>query len=276
MERNVTSQAEEIEALCSIYEAQWKTEDEATRNYSIEIIEGNYHVTLYITLPPEYPSDSPPVYLISAPDLNQNVKIEICNELENLYLENIGESIIYQWIEKIKDILQSKVSLADVEEEETVCKKKQKYRYHKHKQKVVQETLVVPLAVQVPEIIHGEIITDRKSTFQGHVATITSVDEVRLVMSALLENKKIENATHNIYAYRICVGQCMIQDCEDDGETQAGGRLLHLLQIVDAKNVMVVVSRWYGGIHLGSDRFRHINNAARRVLELAGHISKKK
>lgn len=273
MEQNVTSQAEEIEALCSIYESQWKTEDEATRSYSIEVVEGTHHVTLYVTLPPEYPSDSPPVYLISAPDLNQNIKMEISNELENLYLENIGENIIYQWIEKIKEILQSKFGLhATEEEEETVSKKKHK----RNKQKVVQETLVVPLAVQVPDIIHGEIITDRKSTFQGHVATITSVEEVRLVMSALLENKKIENATHNIYAYRICVGQCMIQDCEDDGETQAGGRLLHLLQIVDAKNVMVVVSRWYGGIHLGSDRFRHINNAARQVLELAGHISKKK
>ena len=27
---------------------------------------------------------------------------------------------------------------------------------------------------------------------------------------------------------------------------QAGGRLLHLLQIVNASDVMVVVSRWYG------------------------------
>lgn len=49
-----------------------------------------------------------------------------------------------------------------------------------------------------------------------------------------------------------------------------------MFQIVDAKNVMVVVSRWYGGTHLGPDRFRHINNAARQVLELAGHVSKKK
>ena len=28
------------------------------------------------------------------------------------------------------------------------------------------------------------------------------------------------------------------QDCDDDGEAAAGGRLLHLLQIVDAKNVV--------------------------------------
>jgi hypothetical protein len=27
------------------------------------------------------------------------------------------------------------------------------------------------------------------------------------------------------------------------------------------------VSRWYGGIHLGPDRFKHINNCARNVLQ---------
>lgn len=36
----------------------------------------------------------------------------------------------------------------------------------------------------------------------------------------------------------------MLQDCDDDGETHAGGRLLHFLQIVDVINVAVVVSRW--------------------------------
>ena len=35
----------------------------------------------------------------------------------------------------------------------------------------------------------------------------------------------------------------LISDCDDDGESQAGGRVAHLLAIVDAENVMVVVSR---------------------------------
>jgi putative IMPACT (imprinted ancient) family translation regulator len=35
---------------------------------------------------------------------------------------------------------------------------------------------------------------------------------------------------------------------------------------------MVVVTRWYGGVHLGPDRFRHIKNAARQVLDMAGLI----
>lgn len=35
---------------------------------------------------------------------------------------------------------------------------------------------------------------------------------------------------------------------------------------------MVVVTRWYGGIHLGPDRFKHINNLARNILEEHGYI----
>ena len=65
------------------------------------------------------------------------------------------------------------------------------------------------------------------------------------------------------------------QDCDDDGESAAGGRMLHLLQMVDARNVVVVVSRWYGGILLGPARFTHINNAARDLLNECGYIAAK-
>ena len=48
-----------------------------------------------------------------------------------------------------------------------------------------------------------------------------------------MENRKIAHATHNIRAYRIYRENTnsFIQDCEDDGESQAGSRLLHLLQV---------------------------------------------
>ncbi len=35
-----------------------------------------------------------------------------------------------------------------------------------------------------------------------------------------------------------------MQDSDDDGESAAGGRLLHMLQIAGAENVVVIVSRW--------------------------------
>lgn len=93
-------------------------------------------------------------------------------------------------------------------------------------------------------------------------------------MQALLADRKIARATHNIMAYRFSdKNGRVVQDNDEDGETAAGGRLAHLLEIVDAKNVVVVISRWYGGIQLGPDRFKHINNVARTLLEREGLIT---
>eukprot|EP00951_Prasinocladus_malaysianus_P034768 scaffold353390_cov40-Prasinocladus_malaysianus.AAC.1 len=76
-------------------------------------------------------------------------------------------------------------------------------------------------------------------------------------------------------AYRIhCPKRnTFLQDNDEDGETAAGGRLAHLLQLVDARDVVVVVSRWYGGVKLGPARFTHINNAARELLLENGYIA---
>lgn len=48
------------------------------------------------------------------------------------------------------------------------------------------------------------------------------------------------------------------------------------LQMMDVWNVIVVVSRWFGGIHIGPDRFKHINSAARDGIVKAGFEKKKK
>jgi putative IMPACT (imprinted ancient) family translation regulator len=44
------------------------------------------------------------------------------------------------------------------------------------------------------------------------------------------------------------------------------------MQLIDVWNVMVVVTRWYGGIHLGPDRFRIINSVAREALVVGGFV----
>ena len=133
-----------------------------------------------------------------------------------------------------------------------------------------------------PVIAHGESVVDRKSVFQGHCAAIQRVEHVDAFLCKLKENKKIENAFHNMWAYRIDKGDpnartagksaSIVQDCDDDGENAAGGRLLSLLQILNVVNVMVVVTRWYGGVQLGPARFKHINNAARDALVKGGFV----
>lgn len=134
-----------------------------------------------------------------------------------------------------------------------------------------------------PNIVHGESVIDRKSVFQGHCASIQRLEHVDMFLSELKENKKIANAFHNMWAYRIdrsdptartaSKSASIVQDCDDDGEQAAGGRLLSLLQILNVVNVMVVVTRWYGGIQLGPARFKHINNAARDSLVKGGFVT---
>ncbi|CAG8508349.1 2852_t:CDS:2 [Diversispora eburnea] len=130
--------------------------------------------------------------------------------------------------------------------------------------------------LKIDKIIKNEVdkkfkelfIPGQRSVFVAHLAPVNNISEVNLVRETLMLNKKVAKATHNIMAYRII---------RDDGiliqETAAGGRLLHLLQLVNAKNIIVIVSRWYGGIQLGADRFKDINNVARDLLEKCGYVN---
>jgi putative IMPACT (imprinted ancient) family translation regulator len=66
-------------------------------------------------------------------------------------------------------------------------------------------------------------------------------------------------------------------DNDDDGEDGAGARLAQLLQMRQEMNVLVVVSRWFGGIHLGPRRFAHITSVAQAALsEFHGEIQTSK
>ncbi|KAL0950180.1 hypothetical protein HGRIS_010173 [Hohenbuehelia grisea] len=123
------------------------------------------------------------------------------------------------------------------------------------------------------QIFEAEPITDRRSAFVGRACRISRPSEVPIILSHLMSDRKISRAAHPIInAWRCQVGSILHQDNDDDGETAAGGRLAHLLQILDVNDVLIVVTRYFGGIHLGPDRFKHINQAARNALELGGFL----
>jgi len=129
----------------------------------------------------------------------------------------------------------------------------------------------------------SDVVIELKSVFIARCAPVSSPDQAKLFLQHLLDtDKKVRSATHNITAWRI-KGENGVtyQDCDDDGETAAGGRVLHLMQLMDIWNVMVVVTRWYGGHQLGPKRFSIINTVARDVFVKGGffkedNITKKK
>ncbi|XP_066148498.1 protein IMPACT-B-like [Euwallacea fornicatus] len=265
---NIVQQLEELEVLEAIFPDKWKKCERPNEPFSMRI---NKDVELWIEFNKEYPSHMPPHYELWAPKLSRSQKDLIDEKFKEIYELNRGYPIIFQWIEKLKEIVEASVP----------AKKNGK---NNPKNKFVMDNMIndrlekrrsnnkTSLAEEKcdREITHGEPITDRKSTFQGHVCRVTDESQVKQMLDTLLENKKISQAKHNILAYRIAKGNLIISDCDDDGENHAGGRLLHLLEILDAKNVAVVVTRWFGGIHLGPDRFKHISNAARQTLVKSG------
>jgi len=120
--------------------------------------------------------------------------------------------------------------------------------------------------------ISGEPLLDKKSSFQAHICKVYSESEVQESLHQLLtSSSKIQRASHNMYAWRVNEtmpdGRTVIKhDNDDDGEALAGRKLAFLLDMRKDMNVLVVVSRWFGGIHLGPKRFAHIVNVSRKLL----------
>ncbi|KAI6901518.1 UPF0029-domain-containing protein [Hortaea werneckii] len=123
-----------------------------------------------------------------------------------------------------------------------------------------------------PPWILSDVISEKKSVFIARAAPVKSIETAKQYLAHLLAtDKKVAKATHNITAWRIRGENAVqYQDCDDDGETAAGGRVLHLLELMGVWDAMVVVTRWYGGVQLGPDRFRIINQTARDALVKGG------
>lgn len=91
----------------------------------------------------------------------------------------------------------------------------------------------------------SEVVSEKKSVFVARAAAVYSVEQGKGYLAHLLAtDKKVAKATHNITAWRIHgENGVQFQDCNDDGESAAGGRVLHLLELMGVWNVMVVVTR---------------------------------
>lgn len=141
----------------------------------------------------------------------------------------------------------------------------------------LQETYEPPhdaTSDEAPPWTLSDVVVEMKSVFVARCAPVTSPDQAKEYLQHLLDSdKKVAKATHNITAHRI-KGEngATYQDCDDDGESAAGGRLLHLMQLMDLWNVTVVVTRWYGGQKLGPARFGIINTVARDAFVKGGFV----
>ncbi|MCD5390154.1 MAG: YigZ family protein [Candidatus Pacebacteria bacterium] len=112
-----------------------------------------------------------------------------------------------------------------------------------------------------------KIITDRRSVYSVSIALVNNREQIK---DFLKKTKKLKNhykATHHTWAVRISNGGVMYESKNDGGETGAGNVILRILQKKNMINTVVCVTRWYGGIKLESDRFKHVQNATLYALE---------
>ena len=94
-------------------------------------------------------------------------------------------------------------------------------------------------------------ITEKKSRFIAHTRPVKSEEEARAFIEEI--KKKYYDARHNVFAYQIGEKN-ELKRFSDDGEPQgtAGMPVLSVLSSEDIKNTAVVVTRYFGGILLGT------------------------
>lgn len=115
---------------------------------------------------------------------------------------------------------------------------------------------------------------EKKSVFIGHVKRVQSEEEAKEFVSKVKSSHK--EARHNVFAYIIGVNKG-IQRYSDDGEPQGTGGIpiLEVLKKSDLTDVVVVVTRYFGGILLGTGGLaRAYSKGAVLAIEQSGVVEK--
>ncbi len=108
------------------------------------------------------------------------------------------------------------------------------------------------------------LLTDKGSKYAVSGTPVTSKPEAVSALKALKRSKKYAKATHNTWAVLLRDGTPLKND---DGETGAGMVILRMLERENLHDHLVIVTRWYGGVKLGGDRFRHVQTCVRAYMD---------
>lgn len=126
----------------------------------------------------------------------------------------------------------------------------------------------------------------RGSEFLGHVAPADTVAEAEAFVETV--ETEYDDATHNVPAYRVPAGaasertpgdgEMLREYSDDDGEPggSAGKPALNVLEKREVRNVVAVVTRYYGGTNLGVGGLaRAYSRAVTDAIDEAGLIEQR-
>ncbi len=116
-------------------------------------------------------------------------------------------------------------------------------------------------------ILYERIIEDRGSRYSVSIGKVQGREEIKTFLKTLKSKKKYAKATHNSWAARITHKGSVYETKSDDGETGAGMVILRVMQKENITDCIICVTRWFGGIKLQNDRFKHLQNATKYAIK---------
>lgn len=115
-------------------------------------------------------------------------------------------------------------------------------------------------------VLLEQIIEDRGSRYSVSYGRVKSREDIKLFLKQLKKNKKYAKATHNTWATRISNDGAIYETKSDDGEVGAGMVILRIMQKEQVSDCIICVTRWFGGVKLMNDRFKHVQEATKYAI----------
>ena len=116
-----------------------------------------------------------------------------------------------------------------------------------------------------------KIISDRGSKYSVCIGKVLGKEDIKTFLKRLKKNKKYAKATHNTWATRITHDGAVYETKSDDGEVGAGMVVLRVMQKENVTDCVICVTRWFGGIKLMGDRFKHVQDATSFAIKQIGN-----
>lgn len=116
-------------------------------------------------------------------------------------------------------------------------------------------------------------IEEKRSKFIASIFYVETIEEVENTIKQV--KKKYYDAKHNCYAYIINEKGNILKRFSDDGEPSgtAGSPILNTIEKNNLYNVLIIVTRYFGGILLGTGGLvRAYTEAAIKSIEKAGIV----
>jgi len=117
-------------------------------------------------------------------------------------------------------------------------------------------------------------IVEKKSKFIANIFYVETEEQAETKIKEL--KKKYFDARHNCIAFRVIEDGNIVERFSDDGEPSgtAGAPMLNILQKNNLCNILVVVTRYFGGILLGTGGLvRAYSEATIQVIEKAEKVN---